>query len=76
MGNSNSYFTLTLIVVCFILEIYIELIEYTKKDFNYFFKIIFAKNINSFIFAPAFSKDVSLNFGEVAQLVRAQDSYP
>ena len=28
----------------------------------------------SFIFAPAFSKDVRPTFGEVAQLVRAQDS--
>ena len=56
-------------------EIYIELIEYTKKHFIYFFyKIIFAKNRNSFIFAPAFNKDVTPTFGEVAQLVRAQDS--
>lgn len=43
-------------------EIYTELIEYTKKHFIYFFlKIIFAKNINSFIFAPAFNKDASPN---------------
>ena len=57
------------------LEIYRELIEYTKKHFIYFFsKIIFAKNINSFIFAPAFNKYARPSFGEVAQSVRAQDS--
>jgi hypothetical protein len=39
-----------------------------------FSKIIFAKNINSFIFAPAFNKYVRPSFGEVAQSVRAQDS--
>jgi hypothetical protein len=56
------------------MEIYIEFIEYAKKHFIYFCKIIFANNINSFIFAAAFGKDVSTNFGEVAQSVRAQDS--
>ena len=35
---------------------------------------MFAKNINSFIFAPAFRLDVRPIIGEVAQLVRAQDS--
>jgi hypothetical protein len=35
-------------------EIYREFIENTKKDFNLFYKIIFANNINSFIFAAAF----------------------
>ncbi len=45
-----------------------------KNILNYFNQKIFANKRISFIFAPAFSRDVRPIFGEVAQLVRAQDS--